>query len=405
MRVGAATVVIFAALSYAGDCPEKESYKGWERDNTVYVEFTLEAHGQIKTQGLKAMDLWTKENETNGTRVRFALAGPANEPNIVVGTGPIDGFTPAATLVQVVDGRIAEATVIFDLNSPNWDRHDILSYGPGLMKAMLHELGHTLGLAHPKDQDRGASVMNGYIGANDKGNHIADAPTPCDRDMMKKYYNAPTPGQGGGGPGSRPRPANMPVADICPPCVISVPQVEGPSIPVFGFCCGNGAGNPNGPRSPNTPPSFAFINTGYTCSLDGWRQLTCAADLCCVHPDDFPPGSVGAVNPGTSCAAQGWYEHNQCAECEASSGGTCVKKETCGPGACMPWPHYCWKPPYAPTPEPTDPPPPGRTCSDMTWYGADAHDQCVADHGSCTKKQDCGGGPCQPWPHYCWMPN
>jgi hypothetical protein len=43
------------------------------------------------------------------------------------------------------------------------------------------------------------------------------------------------------------------------------------------------------------------------------------------------------------------------------------------------------------------------TCGDMGWYGAGERDQCNAEcSNTCVKKQWCGSGPCEPWPHYCW---
>ena len=45
---------------------------------------------------------------------------------------------------------------------------------------------------------------------------------------------------------------------------------------------------------------------------------------------------------------------------------------------------------------------PDASCGGQGFYEHDQYDQCVQDCGYCTKKQDCGGVPCEPWPGYCW---
>lgn len=46
---------------------------------------------------------------------------------------------------------------------------------------------------------------------------------------------------------------------------------------------------------------------------------------------------------GLTCADMGWYEHNEKEACDYECGHDCVKKQWCGTGLCEPWPHYCWK--------------------------------------------------------------
>jgi hypothetical protein len=49
-----------------------------------------------------------------------------------------------------------------------------------------------------------------------------------------------------------------------------------------------------------------------------------------------------------------------------------------------------------------EPPGPPGNCECEGFYEHDKYDQCVQDCGECTRKQDCGGVPCEPWPGYCW---
>jgi hypothetical protein len=201
--------------------------------------------------------------------------------------------------------------------------------------------------------------------------------------------------------------------DDCGPCKVKVVDAEGQTHEVDGACCGSNALNAD-PR-PAIGPSWSFIQTGYQCEMDGWRQVACKADMCCVHPDDLPAGGT-TVTPGTTCQAQGWWYAWEAQACENAAGfahvtPVCVKKEICGAGQCQPWPNYCWKLPNTSGggggggggDDPTDPPP-GVTCSSKSWYDGDKLSDCERDHTICVRKQDCDGQTCLPYPYYCWKP-
>src|SRR5262245_2199700 len=204
----------------------------------------------------------------------------------------------------------------------------------------------------------------------------------------------------------------MPEHD-CEPCRYKVEGEEVDEV-VDGWCCG-------GYPVTLVGSDYAFLAKGYSCSDDGWLQFKCHRDMCCSHPDDVPIGVTGIFTTGTTCSAQGWYDSDKRGDCQRSLGlagsdpNGCVKKEQCATGLCMPWPHYCWKAPYAPTGggsgggDGGGGGQQGVTCSAQGWYDSDKRGDCQRSIGlpesspeGCVKKEQCGAGQCQPWPNYCW---
>jgi hypothetical protein len=402
-----AALCLVAASAGADPCPTRLPGRvmGWPLNSVITYEYDSSVPDAMRSMAAHAFADWNETNQNNRTGVRFQPGSPAL---LRIGSERLAGsihdefWTGGITYPHHgLDGRLLRAEINFDfskflLNEPG--------YQDALRKAMAHELGHTMGLGHPADPEERGSIMNGMHGVNDQENHMPLGPSECDEQLAAMYNNlyiVPAPGSGGGG---RQKPKDMPLPPMCIPCPIRVPTEPGaPPVVVLGWCCG--ANSPNGPRSPNEPPMMAFIATAYQCSQDGWVQFRCQADMCCIHPDDVPEGAIGSPT-GTSCSSQGWWEHDQATACRNVWSQDCIKKEICGTGTCMPWPHYCWKEPRT-APTPGGPPPDpsvGVTCSSKGWFDGDKYDACVAEHGACVKKQDCDGQQCLPYPHYCWKP-
>lgn len=104
---------------------------------------------------------------------------------------------------------------------------------------------------------------------------------------------------------------------------------------------------------------------------------------------------------GQTCEAMGWWRSDEFDTCYATCAEQCTRKQWCGSGPCDPWPHYCWKCPSSGGGGGGGTP--GLTCGEMSWHYSYEFDDCTNACGEpCVRKQWCSSGPCQPWPHYCW---
>lgn len=159
-----------------------------------------------------ALSSWTFHN-TNGyncSGVLFSVASGA-QYTISSNTGqyaPIPS-SGAVTTSALSGGVIASATTVFywgakfgPNNTPTWSRNGSTTYYNFVKKVMLHEAGHTMGLAHPTSETAGQTVMNGYLRTNDSGNYIPTQVQFCDDLSVQgipQYANNCGSGQGGGG--------------------------------------------------------------------------------------------------------------------------------------------------------------------------------------------------------------
>lgn len=56
--------------------------------------------------------------------------------------------------------------------TPAWNRNGSASYYRFIKKIMLHEVGHTMAIDHPGSEASRVTVMNGWSGTNESGNHM-----------------------------------------------------------------------------------------------------------------------------------------------------------------------------------------------------------------------------------------
>lgn len=118
------------------------------------------------------------------------------------------------------------ATITVDTGNVGFDSNGS-GYSTALLKAFLHEIGHTMGLGdNPVNQQQSCggqtaldSLMNGMCGTNDSAGNMPSSITGCDQgQVFNNYYTGPCPGNdcNEGGSGTQADNCTYP-ATGCPP--------------------------------------------------------------------------------------------------------------------------------------------------------------------------------------------
>jgi predicted Zn-dependent protease len=110
----------------------------------------------------------------------------------MAGSEPGSAVTVAETMITIspMSNAVLSAatTIYFGAVRPNgalaWNRNGTAAYYTFLEKAMLHEIGHTMGLQDATDPP-GDTVMNAPSGTNDSGGNIAQSVQTCDNGVVK----------------------------------------------------------------------------------------------------------------------------------------------------------------------------------------------------------------------------
>ena len=182
-------VSLLLAAGLGGSCPTHHaSHSGWGHGASVAYAFAPDVTSTVRSAAGHAFATWNEANLANGSRVRFVPAGAGGLPALLVRVGRLEGAAFGLTHSSWrAQGELAAAEITLDLHRFAPQRSG--SYFDGLYRAMLHEIGHTMGLDHPRgrpacEQIRKASVMNGQCGINDEEGHMAARPTACDNQMV-----------------------------------------------------------------------------------------------------------------------------------------------------------------------------------------------------------------------------
>ena len=131
--------------------------------------------------------------ETSGIEVVVGTTTPGDPANFrVVSRDPETYELRAARITIDLRGGPSTGRLYFDPELPGYDANG--STPGAITKAMMHEVGHSLGIHHfagraCTEQRSGMSVMNGMCGINDNGAvldgvrrlpALANKPAPCD---------------------------------------------------------------------------------------------------------------------------------------------------------------------------------------------------------------------------------
>src|SRR5262249_123829 len=146
----------------------------------------------------QAFQKWTAANNTNGSGVGFLPANSGHPAMLTVQAGAFqkNGVSSAAgTTITAVNGEVTSATTNIDIFNFGGNFFDSSqdNFLPWMLKLMLHEIGHTMGLndvdvpnpnANCGGQTAGNSVMNGKCGINDEGGNMPKDVKNCDNQTV-----------------------------------------------------------------------------------------------------------------------------------------------------------------------------------------------------------------------------
>lgn len=190
MRFIAAVVLTLVSSSAFAECPKHDSTAGWENGKTVYYSIGDEVPAQFHAAVTDAFKEWNAANLTNGSGVKFEPL-PASKlccSNLYVATNLLPVGT-AGNMVPTKADPLIEATITVDTNKFTGSDKQQVEY---FMKIMLHELGHSMGLADVKPDgavcgdNAGKTVMNQVCsGGNDTAGMIPKKPQGCDNKAVQ----------------------------------------------------------------------------------------------------------------------------------------------------------------------------------------------------------------------------
>jgi hypothetical protein len=211
------TLVLAAPLACRAACPATSSL-GWEVN--ANIDYTTSSFTSAQSSSIgTALGNWTAHNQgvstgsSNCSQVTFS-AGSSTQYFISAQSGQ-SSLGPNVVgdfeiTIVATDGTNAEATTNFyfgavlpGTTTPAWNP-SASNYQKFVQKVMLHEAGHSMGLADipVASQAAGQSVMNNPVGANDSSNNAPTTVQQCDDTAVESItqYSQNCISAGGGCP-------------------------------------------------------------------------------------------------------------------------------------------------------------------------------------------------------------
>jgi hypothetical protein len=188
-----------ASTTYAQGCPTLFSpNRGWAQSAIARYAFTGNFTEEQKRQIRAAAAEWSRANSINNSKVSFVEDTTGQNFNLEFKAGALTPGNPAAfnATYNGATLTIISATITYDPNN-TFPGSNTLVADPGrpgydtvVMKLVMHEIGHLMGLDHPVvpanicDQPDGATTLNYACNINDQGNNIPTTIPLCDQNAI-----------------------------------------------------------------------------------------------------------------------------------------------------------------------------------------------------------------------------
>ncbi|HEV7373446.1 MAG TPA: DUF4214 domain-containing protein [Pyrinomonadaceae bacterium] len=195
----AAILWLGASTTYAQGCPTLFSpNRGWAQNSIVRFWFDSGFTDEQKRQIRAAAAEWNRANSLNNSKVSFVEDTSGTNFSLRFLIGGLGAGNPAIfnATYDAATFTIKSATITYDPNNTFPGSAQLIAdparsgYSTVVMKLVLHEMGHLMGLDHPFvpadpcDQPDGATVLNYACGINDQGNNIPTTVSACDQSTI-----------------------------------------------------------------------------------------------------------------------------------------------------------------------------------------------------------------------------
>jgi hypothetical protein len=173
---------------------------GWPQNSIIRYAFGAGFTDEQKRQIRAAAAEWNRANSINYSKVSFVEDTSGQNFSLQFQIGALTAGNPAVFTgsYDPATGTVKTGIITYDPNNTFPNSTQLIAdpaqplYSTIVMKLVMHEMGHLMGLDHPAlppsgnvcDQQDGATVMNYACGINDQGNNLPTTVAPYDQDAI-----------------------------------------------------------------------------------------------------------------------------------------------------------------------------------------------------------------------------